>query len=146
MAKKYNQAMPSRTSIPTYSLRERSTCGVELLRADHHTAGEPTAHAAHRDEHYVLIFQEKGRSRIMVDFEKITVKGAAVLTILPGQVHQSLAAQENTIAWFIALDVSWMNESFRAVFQNSPPKSPHTHCCPCHTSIKILYQRPTAGI
>jgi YesN/AraC family two-component response regulator len=111
--------MTSRASIPTYSLRERSSCGVELLRADHHTAGEPTAHAAHRDEHYVLIFQEKGRSRIMVDFEKITVKGTALLTILPGQVHQTLTAEKDTLAWFMALDVSWINDNFRAVFQNS---------------------------
>lgn len=112
--------MKSNVSIPTYSLRERSSCGVEILRADHLTAGEPGAHAAHRDEHYVLIFQEKGRSSIMVDFEEITVQGAAILSILPGQVHQSLAVEKNTIAWFIALDVSWMEETFRAVFQNAP--------------------------
>ena len=55
----------------------------------------------------------------MVDFEQIIVQGAAILSILPGQVHQSLAAEKNTIAWFISLDVSWMDETFRAVFQNS---------------------------
>lgn len=110
--------MKKTASIPVYSLRERSSCGVEILRADHQHAGEPAAYAAHRDEHYVLIFQEKGRSRIMVDFEKVTVRGAAVLCILPGQVHQSLASEQGTVAWFIALDASWMDDSFRAIFQN----------------------------
>lgn len=143
--------MKSIVSIPTYSLRERSSCGVEILRADHVNAGEPGAHAAHRDEHYVLIFQEKGRSNIMVDFEQIVVQGAAILTILPGQVHQSLAAEKNTIAWFIALDVSWMDETFRAVFQNSIRQRDPISITPtdvsqlkaCITALQHVYESNT---
>lgn len=52
--------------------------------------------AAHRDDHFVFIFQEKGNSRILVDFKEIVIRDCSALCILPGQIHYGISAQQNS--------------------------------------------------
>jgi AraC-like DNA-binding protein len=74
--------------------------------------------AAHRDDHFVFIFQERGNSRILVDFKEIVIKGCSVLCILPGQVHYGISAHD-AISWLIAMDTSLVSTTFRSILEGS---------------------------
>lgn len=99
--------------IPLYKLRERGKTLLEVRKLE--PAQSPISlHPAHRDDNYVLIYQQCGVTKVMVDFKEIIIKGAAIFCILPGQVHYGIST-ENTIAWIIAVDPAWINDSFRTV-------------------------------
>lgn len=82
---------------------------------------------AHRDDHYLFFFQQEGLSRIMVDFKEITGTASCLFFILPGQVHQVLSNYDGK-GWFMALDSSYVNDTYRHVFEaqlvNQQPISP----------------------
>jgi AraC-like DNA-binding protein len=71
---------------------------------------------AHRDEHYLFIFQKKGSYTLIVDFKEITLKGRAVYFIAPGQVHQHVIS-DNAI-WVIAVDPGQLNEVYQMVLES----------------------------
>lgn len=97
-------------AIPVYSLDERKGLIVTQFTGD-----KVPVKPAHRDDHYIFIFQEEGRSRLMLDFKEIVLEGCCVLCILPGQVHYGLAVT-NTLAWFLAVDPEWINDRLRPLF------------------------------
>ncbi|MVT40768.1 helix-turn-helix domain-containing protein [Chitinophaga oryziterrae] len=97
--------------IPVFSLDM-----MEGLVIERFEKAEVPVKPAHRDDHYIFIFQEEGHSKVMVDFNELTIDGCAVLCILPGQVHQGISATD-TVAWFIAID----SELVSPVFQPNKP-------------------------
>ncbi|MFX1707314.1 helix-turn-helix domain-containing protein [Chitinophaga sp. CC14] len=82
--------------------------------------------AAHRrDDHYLFIFQKKGRSTIVIDFKEVELIESMVLCVLPGQIHYGVTADNNTEAWLITLDTNFVEEDYRRIFddyyfQNTP--------------------------
>jgi AraC family transcriptional regulator, transcriptional activator of pobA len=76
-------------AIPVFSLD--AVKGLIVTKfTDDKVPGKPV----HRDDHYIFIFQEEGESRLMVDFNGITLEGCAVLCLLPGQVHYGLSVNK----------------------------------------------------
>ncbi|WP_224996087.1 helix-turn-helix domain-containing protein [Cesiribacter sp. SM1] len=133
-----------KASIPVYSIQERNKSGLEILQVESFQAGESSLQTAHRDDHYIFVFQEKGTSKVMVDFKEVSIEGAAVFCILPGQVHYGIAATQS-LAWFIAVDASWLSEVFRPVFEesaeiNKPIPLSHQQACTLASNIVLLQE------
>lgn len=104
--------------IPVHSL-DRDTLGVEVKQLKQLGEMQDSFNnQAHRDDYYVFIFQENGTARMMIDFKEVEANGSGVFCILPGQVHHVIALS-NLLVWFLAVDVSLMNEQFRSVFEES---------------------------
>lgn len=107
--------MKNQQPIPTYSLKQSLHGFIHVNAFESCKDQEPHLGQPHRDENYVLFFQQKGDSRLMIDFNEVNVNGCAVIVILPGQVHHRLSATES-IAWSVAIDASWVDDRFRNLF------------------------------
>lgn len=109
--------------IPINSLQERNSRGLEVKQISMDMALEGLAlQTAHRDDYYIFAFQEQGYIKMMIDFKEVVIEGSAILCVFPGQVHYGTIAL-HTKAWFIAMDVSWINENLRPVFDQSTAES-----------------------
>lgn len=105
--------MKHKPPIPVYHLHERTARNFQLLTLDRYP---DISHwnQAHRDDNYLLMFQQSGSSTVIVDFQKITISECAVYCILPGQVHYGISTR-NTSASVLALDPACIKEDFRTV-------------------------------
>lgn len=109
-------------NIPTHRLSEVSDLGLEIHRipGDFENLEEHLAElGAHRDDHYVFLFQEKGRALYFVDFEDVALRDRGLYFVLPGQVHE-IRALTNVNGWFLALDVHLVPEPYQAVLAGVP--------------------------
>ncbi|MRG48013.1 helix-turn-helix domain-containing protein [Chitinophaga sp. SYP-B3965] len=110
--------MAKRSTIPTHSL-DNNTLGIEVRQLEE--LGETEAsfiNEVHRDDHYIFIFQQKGATRMMIDFKELSASGSGILCILPGQVHYGISMKD-AMVWFLAVDGALVQEQFRAVFEES---------------------------
>lgn len=105
--------MKHKPPIPVYHLHERAARNFQLLTIDQYP---DITHwdQAHRDDNYLLLFQQSGSSALIVDFQKIAISGCAIYCILPGQVHYGVSML-NTTAWVLALDPACIKEEHRTV-------------------------------
>jgi len=107
-------------NISTHSLRDITDQGISLDKfigtGNDERLYKKSAHR--RDDHYLFIFQKNGRSKIVIDFKDVELIGSVVLCILPGQVHYGVAVDNNTEAWLITLDINFVNDDFRAIFDD----------------------------
>lgn len=110
--------MSKRSTIPVHSLNN-NTLGIEVRLLEE--LGETEAsfiNHVHRDDHYIFIFQQKGDTRMMIDFKEISANGSHVFCILPGQVHYGISMRDAAV-WFLAVDGSLIHEQFRSVVEES---------------------------
>ena len=112
--------MPSKEPIPVFSFDETAYKGFFITKYNESETALLSDKATHRDDYYIFVIQEQGKSKLMLDFKEIIIDGAAVIYILPGQVHQAIATQ-NTVAWFIAVMPEMISELHRAVFIEHAP-------------------------
>ncbi|MCF0073763.1 AraC family transcriptional regulator [Dyadobacter sp. CY261] len=103
-----------KTSIPLNYLRNESGLGISLQRIDRLNMVNAAYMGAHRDDHGNFFFQEEGHVRLMVDFREIELRGSGIFCVLPGQVHYPLHA-EGSYGWFLAVEMSWLDEHHRTV-------------------------------
>jgi len=106
-------------TIPLHRLKESTDQGFQVEKVN---IGSPAVDKVammetHRDDHYIFLLHETGRSRVMIDFSNYTIKDREILIILPGQVHRYLSSEKGTSGWFVALDVGMMPEMFRTVLE-----------------------------
>lgn len=71
--------------------------------------------AAHRDDHYMFILQQKGSFVCEIDFKEIKLTKASLCFVLPGQVHRYLQQRNNT-GWFMFADTALVDEQHRTIF------------------------------
>lgn len=109
-------------SIPIHKLHERSELGLELQYFQLINLEKENMLGIHRDDYYIFILHESGKSKVMVDFATAEAEGPALLYILPGQVHHILSA-DNSTGYFLAIDTHLINEEYRAVFEQMTPTS-----------------------
>lgn len=127
--------------IPVFHLEERASKKFELtFLADH----EKFEHwnQVHRDDNFLLIFQQEGTIKLLVDFLEITIEGAAVFCLLPGQVHQGVFAQGST-AYALAVDSACLKEDTRTTLTefaigNAPVKIQSPQRELLHESLLLL--------
>ncbi|RQO69457.1 hypothetical protein DBR43_15360 [Pedobacter sp. KBW06] len=105
--------MKEKSPIPVYHLHERTERNFQLLVLDRYP---DISHwnQAHRDDNYLLMFQQSGESTVIVDFQEITISDCAIHCILPGQVHYGVSTLHTT-AWVLALDPTCIKDDFRTV-------------------------------
>lgn len=104
--------------IPIYNLQDRGKDTFEIHRVIDDQYGMINTRKAHRDDNYLLIYQERGLIRMMVDFQETVIEGAAIFCILPGQVHYGISSQ-GVSAWVIAIDTDWIKHDFRTVLMEA---------------------------
>lgn len=109
--------MPQHPVIPLHSLSDRTNLGLEIHRINAMKSSEVAGYGAHRDDHYIFIFQQSGSSKMMVDFQEVSFEGCVIFCILPGQVHHSNSAV-NSIGWFIATDLASLDDTYRSIFED----------------------------
>jgi AraC family transcriptional regulator, transcriptional activator of pobA len=103
--------------IPLHKLSERHASGIDLQYISKVSLkGSTTVLEPHRDDHYIFIFQTRGTSTFMVDFETITGTSPSIFCILPGQVHHYIDSTDAE-AWFFAIETLQVPEQYRCVFE-----------------------------
>ncbi|RAJ32218.1 AraC family transcriptional regulator [Pedobacter cryoconitis] len=110
------QSKDKRTSIPVHKLQERTSLGIQVRYFVNFNKQDIRKLGAHRDDHYILIIQEYGNSKVNIDFKTIMVSGCAAFFILPGQVHY-VPESEETAGWFMAIDSSLVDKSYQQIFE-----------------------------
>lgn len=126
--------MNGRKEIPTYNLRERNQDGLDIRQLDQLADHKEYLDVVHRDDHYLLIYQENGRSNLMVDFNEVSFEGQCIFIVLPGQVHYGLSAKDASV-FLMALDSSWVNEDFQAAFSTGAYKLQPMSLSPAQSSL-----------
>lgn len=106
--------------IPLHRLDEHTDEGYQIDRMDYvnKQIEDAVLLGTHRDDHYIFLMQETGRSSFMVDFSQFTMEGNMIFYLLPGQVHSYLDALRETSGWFLALDTRLVPDIFRAVLED----------------------------
>lgn len=107
--------MKKSSSIPVYNLQEKGKGPIDVRKIEYDSLNSISLQAAHRDENYLLFFQQSGKSEIVIDFREFVIEGCAILYVLPGQVHYGMGSK-NTQAWVMAIDTAWIHDSFREIF------------------------------
>ncbi|HEY8957341.1 helix-turn-helix domain-containing protein [Chitinophaga sp.] len=69
----------------------------------------------HRDDHYMFIIQQKGMSAWELDFSAVTLNGASLCFITPGQVHRYLN-NKNSEGWLVFADTALTAKPYREIF------------------------------
>ncbi|MBE9464016.1 AraC family transcriptional regulator [Dyadobacter subterraneus] len=118
--------MKQKKDIPILLLKEITRHGLKITRYKELDDQDILFKAAHRDDHYIFVFQLQGTSRIMVDFKEIALEGCAILCILPGQVHRGVSA-DKVEALFIAIETALIKDSLRHIFEEKVPQQAITH-------------------
>ncbi|WP_025146429.1 helix-turn-helix domain-containing protein [Pedobacter jeongneungensis] len=109
--------MKSKPAIPVYKISDRSSKGILIRHFGADSLDRAYLETAHRDDHYVLVFQRGGESSLIVDFKRINLIGTTIFIILPGQVHYGLAAG-NASVYLLAIDQYFVDQVFHPVFHD----------------------------
>ena len=138
--------------IPVHRLEETTDQGFELERilAFSKEDADQLVMGLHRDDHYIFILQECGKSKMANDFEIYSLEDNMMLCVFPGAVHGFYAIEEEMAGWFMALDPGLVPEAFRAVLEDPLLSRPPLSMGPemmqeliqCLRLIHTLQQRP----
>src|ERR1700761_7093807 len=109
-----------RELIPVHRLEESTDQGFELERifAFGKEEADKLVIGLHRDDHYVFVLQETGKSKMTNDFEVYSLEDNMVLCVFPGAVHGYYSIEEKSSGWFIALDPGLVPDVFRSVLDD----------------------------
>jgi len=99
--------------IPIHN-KELSTQGIEMLPFKDLSQG-PTV--PHRDDHYMFILQQKGRSCWTIDFKQWTLEEVSVCFVAPGQVHQCVL-NEGAKCWMLFVEPKLVPMEYRTMIDS----------------------------
>jgi len=109
-----------RDIIPVHRLEESTDQGFQLERIfgfDKEDA-DTLAKGLHRDDHYIFILHESGKSRMTNDFELYSLEDNTIMSVFPGAVHGYYSIEEEVSGWFLALDAGLVPETFKTVLED----------------------------
>jgi AraC family transcriptional activator of pobA len=100
--------------IPRHQLQDRTGSGLLMkrfssLRPRDNDFGPL---GAHRDDHYIFFFLEKGSWTLIVDFNELRLEAGTLYYILPTQVHHHINSKDIE-GWFIAIDTLLIPSDYR---------------------------------
>lgn len=104
--------------IPIHKLDESDGLGLKMFHFESESRERATLLGAHRDDHYIFLLQEQGHTGVMLDFKTVTLEGAGLLYILPGQVHHILFSELSS-GWFVAISTHLVPEEYRQVLEHA---------------------------
>lgn len=132
-------------------MSDRHSSGISLQFIDGTVvAQKPHLMLAHRDDHYIFLFQQSGSVTFMVDFKESTVSGVALHCILPGQVHFFKSSSDTIKGYFLAIDTLLVEEQYRRIFEEEIlhllplliTAEPAAHLERCMQSLYLLLKEP----
>ncbi len=104
-------------TIPMHKLIDRTQAGIEVRYINRRKAGSgDRLITPHRDDHFLFVFQESGKSKLFIDFEAITLHGCALICILPGQVHYNIS-MEKVWGWLVSLSPHLVSPGSQTIFE-----------------------------
>lgn len=124
--------MKKQTAIPTRHLKERGKTTFEIKKIEEGVVDTSSYSLGveHRDDYYIFMYQERGKSNLTVDFQDITLKGNSIFCIQPGQVHFGKLSSDSS-AWVIAVTSEWVPAEFRLLLMETTistlPVKVHRH-------------------
>jgi AraC-like DNA-binding protein len=122
-----NMPVRRKTVIPVHRMDEENPIGLEIHALDasqaHVDAG---AYGVHRDDHYVFILLIKGTCYVKIDTQLHHAVAPALLSILPGQVHQYISSSDDAAVWFLAADSLLIGEPFQPLLNEAAHIGPVT--------------------
>jgi len=106
-------------NIPLHQLQDRTSSGLLIQRF---TLSEPNKDdvslmGAHRDDHYIFFFLEKGAGSLMIDFHELRLEGGTIYYILPTQVHHRIC-NKDAEGWYMAIDTLLIPPDCRDIFES----------------------------
>ena len=105
--------------IPVHRLDEMIDQGFHIERvASAEMAEDAIALGLHRDDHYIIVFVERGSSEGVIDFEPFSIREDMIVCVLPGQVHSFHYVDREARGWFVALDPGLIPETLRGVLED----------------------------
>ncbi len=102
-----------KTRIPIHH-KELSAEGIEMLPFKDLSQGPAMPH---RDDHYMFILQQKGRSSWTIDFKQWPLEQVAVCFVAPGQVHQCLL-NEHAKCWMLFIEPKLIPMEYRTTIDS----------------------------
>lgn len=102
--------------IPTHKISEKLHGDIALLRYISENEQVPAINYAHRDDYYMFFFVEKGKCKLLLDFEEYEITANTVHCILPGQVHLPVGPI-NACGWGLAVDSMLVKDEYKEVFE-----------------------------
>lgn len=103
-------------TIPTHKLSEKFQGEIAFLRYVSENEQVPAVNYAHRDDYYMFLFIEKGKSKLLIDFEEHEVAENTVHCILPGQIHLPVG-RINASGWCLAVDRMLVKDEYKEIFE-----------------------------
>jgi AraC-like DNA-binding protein len=108
--------MKKKPTIPIHTLQQADSPGLQIKRFAGIGRAGIYQKAAHRDDHYLFYWQEKGRSSMMIDFKTMSLTTGNILCIFPGQVHHGVTA-DKSYAWAISLESQLLSDTYRPALE-----------------------------
>ncbi|TWV99904.1 hypothetical protein [Chitinophaga pinensis] len=103
------------TGIPTHTIPQLEHEGIFMRYFDETITDRNYLQLVHRDDFYLLVYQERGRSGLFVDFQELSFEGPAAFIILPGQIHYGLSSQQSAV-FLVAINRHLINEQYQSLF------------------------------
>ena len=80
----------------------------------------------HRDDHYMFILQQEGRSCWTIDFKQCMLEQVSVCFVAPGQVHQCLL-NEDAKCWMLFVEPKLIPMEYRTMIDSFMYNRHHAH-------------------
>jgi AraC family transcriptional activator of pobA len=133
--------------IPLHQLQDRTSSGLLIRRFTPGDLEDDDAAVlgAHRDDHYIFFFFEKGAGLLMIDFHEIRLEAGTIYYILPTQVHHRIR-NKNAEGWFLAIDTLLIPPDCRDTFENQlllqqPYALGGVQLTQCKTLVTLLQEK-----
>lgn len=100
-------------NVPILNLEKEAFPGLHIRRfhaENHHTPLK----TLHRDNYFIFLFQQTGKSSFLIDFNLFELVASCVCSIIPGSVHQVIS-QENSTGWLLAVENDLIDETIRGI-------------------------------
>lgn len=102
--------------IPIHKIAEVGDGKIAFSRHSSDIKTSPIDYA-HRDDYYIFLLIEKGKAKLLLDFEEYEITENEVYCILPGQVHSHMGNIEHIEASFLAVDGALVRNEYKKIFE-----------------------------
>lgn len=106
------------SDIPILNLEREIIPGLHIRRIDNKPHGSPPIMTAHRDDYFVFLYQQSGRSILSIDFKEVILDELSICCILPGSVHHFNSA-DKVSGWMLATSSELIDEVVRRILLDS---------------------------
>lgn len=100
--------------IPILNLEREIIPGLHIRHIESMQHDRSPLITAHRDDYFVFLYQQSGRSMFSIDFREVILDGPSICCISPGSVHRFISADKLS-GWMLAASSHLIDESVRRI-------------------------------